>query len=276
MPLSPSDYFARRLGRQPAKVGQFGVSPDKSHALDPAALKHYWHPDREAVEPCPSQVRTDLTLIHPDLRCVKPPAGAPMDHKPWIVWFRNPLVTHRLCPGWSLVLIWESPDSGDPLPLDPRLYANLYMRDPRRFKNGAEYFKGCMDQMQQAEARKKDANSRLTREMSNDVREFNKIKNIGHGSKYALHHDGTMVPSKGEHAWRASTLYDRLPAKVREDAERDGRNTKRTHTVSSASGELGAHREWNRDVHVQLELLKLMKHRREELKVRLSRKSVAV
>ena len=238
-------------------------------------MPHYWHPDRVGVQPAPEAVRREIAAIHPDLRVVKPPAGAPMDCKPWIVWYRNPDVKHPLCPGWSLVFVWEFADTKTPKPLDNRLYANIYAVDGRRFGSALKYFNGCVDEISRDRQKAKAQSQALTQSMSNDVEQYRKIKNIGMGNKFALHHDGTLIPSKGEFAWRQETLYDRLPGKVRRDAEeRDGKNTRNRASNSRAAGSAAAHAEYNRDVQRQLDTLKFLKDRRELVGRRLSRTSV--
>lgn len=270
--------FAAGFGRRPSRTPSFGVQRQRKAALPAAALHHYWYPDRPGAEPAPSAVAKALLQIHPSLRLVKPPASAPIHtgFHPWIVWFRNPEVRHPLCPGWQLVMIWEHPDTHEPLPLDNRLYANCYMRDPRRFENGKAYFNGCVDAMVHDDDVKKRDNDQLTHDMGMDIARSRQIKNIGHGSKFALHHDGTNIPTKSELNWRTETLYDRLPPKVRADAEKEGHNTRRRVSNSTDAGTRGEHRAFQKEAQTQLEILKLLKDRRERVRVLASRRSVSV
>lgn len=265
------------MGRLPGRTAPFGLEPRREKALDRAALKHFWHPDRHGVEHAPKHVQDEIAKIHPDLRVCKAPGNAPMDYRPWVVWYRNPDVKHVLCPGWSLVFAWEHPETKEPLPLDNRLYANIYMVDGRRFKSAVAYFDGCVTELKRDRQKAKEKSQQLTREMSNDVRDYRKIKNIGKGNKYALHHDGTTVPSLGEFLWRQQTLYDRLPGSVEREAnERDGKNTRKRASNSHEAGSAASHAEANRDFQRQIDMLKFMKDRRELLGRRLSRKSVGV
>ena len=41
-----------------------------------------------------------------------------------------------------------------------------------------------------------------TLDRAKDYRQFTAIKNIGKGHKFALHHDGTLIPSRGEMSWQ--------------------------------------------------------------------------
>jgi hypothetical protein len=272
---SPAGRFRHYMGRLPQRIRPFGVEPKREKPLDQAAMKHYWNPDRYGVEQAPAHVRKEIAKIHPDLRVVKPAAGAPMDVKPWIVWFRNPDVKHPLCPGWSLVFVWEFFDTKEPKPLDNRLYANIYAVDGRRFGNALKYFNGCVDSVLHERKKAKAQSQELTQKMSADVEEYRKIKNIGKGNKFALHHDGTLIPSQGEFLWRQQTLYDRLPDKVRrDDEERHGKNTRKRVSNSRAAGEIGANAAADRDFRLQLDTLKFLRDRRERVGRRLSRSSV--
>ena len=66
-----------------------------------------------------------------------------------------------------------------------------------------------------------------------DYIDFLQIKNIGEGNKFALNHDGSVVPSAGEMIWRQSLAktrskehYRRI-AKDRWKAHREQRENKR-------------------------------------------------
>ena len=105
---------ARKLGPQGqhAKVAVDTVERE----LPEAALDHYWYPEREGVEHAPEAFQRELALISPDVRVVRPPAGAPTYYKrAWLVWYRNGRVTHPLSPGWNLLRDWRDMH-GEPLP----------------------------------------------------------------------------------------------------------------------------------------------------------------
>jgi hypothetical protein len=254
--------FADLLGRQPGKVGDVRLEPQRqSYLTNPGrpGLDQYWHPQRMGVEPGPSWFSARLAAISPKLAVCRPPARAPLlfKRRAWLVWCREPAVTHPLCPGWTLLFAWETPWR-EPLPLDDRILANLYLRDPNRYRDAVQYY----DRITAEQTRTEEYNNRAfdahTMDRSLDVRQYRKIKNIGLGNKFALHHDGSMIPSRGEANWRKETLYQRLPASVRAEVEeQDERLTKGQHSVSDAAGMLGDRsRQWA-DVLRQLEAPRL-------------------
>lgn len=252
----------------------WGQEPKRLPALDQAALPHFWHPDRPGVEQAPRAVSEVLTGIHPRLRCVRPPAGAPIhtSYHPWLVWFQEPRVTHALCPGWLLVFLWENPDTHEPLPLDNRLYANCYMRDPRQFSGGLGYFETCVTAMQRVEEKNKATFKDNSYQRQNGLRQYQKIKNIGMGNKFALHHDGTNIASRGETNWRTDTLYQRLPDEVRRMAEKEGKNTRRRVGVSNVFDSV--HARAASEFQEQIEMLKMLRDRRERVNAHFSKRSV--
>jgi hypothetical protein len=65
-------------------------------------------------------------------------------------------------------------------------------------------------------ARKEAAHRQDRRDHQHDMRDFYKIKNIGRGNKFALHHD-SISASKGETLWRQQTAKTRMPSAVLED-----------------------------------------------------------
>lgn len=266
--------FTAGFGRAPSRTRSFGSPVIRKPALDPGALHHYWHPDRPGVEPAPSHVAKTLATIHPKLRLVRPPSGAPIHtgYHPWVLWFQNQEQRYSLCPGWSLVFIWEDPDSHQPMPLDNRLYANCFMRDPRQFRNGIDYFKGCVDTLAHEDKVKKAGFKQNSFDRQKGLRDYQKIKNIGMGNKFALHHDGSNLASRGETDWRTQTLYERLPDEVRQSAEKEGKNTRKRVTVATGANAQEI-RDRNHDA-VQLESLKLLRDRREKVGRLLTRSSV--
>jgi hypothetical protein len=273
--MSNVSRFAAGFGRLPLKSRPYwGQQPQRKPALDRGAMLHFWHPDRPGVEAAPDSVRLALTKIHPKLRCVRPPAGAPIHtgYHPWIVWFENPTITQALSPNWLLVFVWDNPDTHEPLPLDNRLYANCYMRDPRMFKNGLDYFDGCVRTMTREQDRAKATTNDETYQRQKGLRDYQKIKNIGMGNKFALHHDGTNIASRGETDWRTQTLYERLPDEVRQMAEKEGKNTRRR--VGVLPGFDAAHARASEEWRQALDTIKLLKERREKVNARFSRVQV--
>lgn len=228
--------FKDLLGRRPTRGQSFGIEPSRisyHQKLPREGMDQWWHPNRFGVEQAPDWFTVRLHELSPKLAITRPPGRAPLAFKrrSWLVWCQEPLVTHPICAGWSLLFAWETPDR-TPLPLDNRLFANLYARDPRRYPSALHYFDRLMGESQRHEAKKNATFNGETLDMSLDVRNYRKIKNIGMGNKFALYHDGAMIPTQQEILWRQQTLYQRLPEKVRQDAERDGKLTRATHSVS--------------------------------------------
>jgi len=202
------------------RVGELRTAIRSSTPLDPGALIHFWHPDREGAEQAPAEFRRELALVHEDLAIVRPPPGAPLPTpRKWLVWYRKPTIRHPLCPGWLLLFVWP-PDPYDPIPLDNRIFANLYMIDARRFGNGGQYFDRIVAGLERDKARKDARDKQYRQDRVRDYWESTKIKNIGAGNKFALHHDGTIVPSRGERAWTAERAAAMLPESVTRDRER--------------------------------------------------------
>lgn len=209
------------------------VSPRQRFAAPVATRKvmgresmyHYWHPGRDGVEQAPADVRAELARISPDLRLVRPPMGAPLPTHPWVMWYRRERITHEICPGWLLLFTWQErvADVLQPLPLDSRLYEQLFSASARAAGDARDYFDTLMAAQEAAKAKTAKAHADHGRDVSKDFFETTKIKNIGRGNKFALHHDGTIEPGRGEAAWQAERARTTLPAdylqRQRDDAE---------------------------------------------------------
>lgn len=226
--------FKRAMGRLPQRQGQHIVTPQRPiKPLDPGALFHYWYPEREGVEPAPRDFAEKLAAVSPDVRCVRPPAGAPLRSRCWLVWYRKREVTHWLSPGWLLVCAWHAPD-GSPLPLDNRLLANLYLQSlqggreifGRDFANAREYFAHITHTIERDQAARDKLHKDDLADRTKDFTDQRKIKNIGHGSKFALHHDGTLAPSRGEANWLRERQDDLLPAEIMKQHREETRQVK--------------------------------------------------
>lgn len=162
---------------------------------DPEIIPYWWYPGRLGVELAPQDFLDKLVAIHPSLSCTKYPLDGT-----WMLWSRNPEVTHRFCPGWSLLFLWMD-EKQKPLPLDSRVFFNLYRRDPRRYRRCVDYFDQINAELKDAKDRREVAMDNDRNDRVHDFQQYTKIKNIGHGSKSALHHDGTVLPSRGELLW---------------------------------------------------------------------------
>lgn len=212
MELTPQPY--RLPGR-----GQAMTAPVAKIAPLPAeAMYHFWYPGREGVERCPADFATELTAFHPDLTIVRPPMRAPTPTHPWLVWYRKPSVTYWLSPGWVLLFAWQLRD-GTPLPLDNRIFANLYRISAMTFGNGVKYFDSIVATLKAEKAAREQADENYRHDRSADYFEYTKIKSSGKGNKFALHHDGTIVPGRGERNWLADRGDRAMPGEVAAEAQ---------------------------------------------------------
>lgn len=230
------------MGRDPGRVNPFTIPVQKraegaTEPLDPGALYHFWHPDREGVEHAPADVTRRLLDIggvdhegRPVLSCCRPPAGAPIRCRGWNVFFRKPEITHRLSPGWMLILAWNDGAEPHPRPLaiDNRMYANLHLQSlkggretlGRDFRNAEEYWTGIVQQLKHDKARDEEAQRNYRHDRAEDLRQTYKISTAGRGNRFALHHDGTILPSRGEQSWIRERAKHALPSDVlRAEAE---------------------------------------------------------
>lgn len=224
--------FERAMGRSPRRSPSFGIPVRPNLAASPAILYQYWHPDREGVEAPPAAFAAQLLAINPDLRACRPPARAPLPSRPWLVWYRRDRITHHLSPGWMLLFCWQERETDAEgrtvtireLPLDNRVFANLYRISARAFGDASGYFASVVQRITADKRRIEDQQREYRHDRSNDLFEARKIKNIGRGSKFALHHDGSVVPSRGEANWSAENEQAMLPGDVlrqrREERER--------------------------------------------------------
>ena len=209
----------QRLGR---KIGPGGrrigipVAAPKEAVLPDEALDYYWHPDRDGVEHAPPEFVRDLQSIDltDRVRIVRPPPGAPLIFKrAWLLWYRNPRVTHYLSPGWLMLCEWRGSD-GEPLPLDSRVFSFLYSRSAKEFGNGKKYWDHCVAERNREKAAMNKVHTDGNHDRGEDYRKFMQIKNIGAGNKSALHDDGTVIPSRGQRNWLAERRQRMIPGEV--------------------------------------------------------------
>lgn len=246
-PRTARQAFRTAMGRDPGRVHGFRQPLTKQTTspkpLDRAALFHYWHPDRDGVEHAPERIKARIDEIagldergRSKAMVVRPPANAPVRARCWLVFKRNPEITHELSPGWFLVLAWHDGDEPIPKPLDvddPRLLANLYLQSVkagrevmgRDFDSAVQYFDHCMRVMDRDKEKQNKANDEYRDDRAHDYFDYTKIKNIGHGSKFALHHDGTIMPTRNEANWIRERGLD-LPAAVIQRDREDLRKAK--------------------------------------------------
>lgn len=271
--------FRNAMGRDPGRVNSFNVSLTKENTspkpLDRAALFHYWHPDRSGVEQAPERIQTKLNAIagfdedgRPKAVIVRPPAGAPTRCHCWLVFKRAPEITAALSPGWFLVLAWHDGDEPRPKPLnidDDRLWANLYLQSVkagrevigRDFDKAVDYFDHAMKVADENTKRTEREIDQYRDDRAKDYFDYTKIKNIGHGSKFALHHDGTIMPTKQEEAWLRERGHS-LPGQV---VERDRDEIKRAGTTVRSGGSTPLERERQRETAHMMEEISRMRSR---------------
>ena len=212
----------------PRKVGPGGqfapvAVETAERELPAAAIDHYWHPDREGVELAPADFMRDVRAIdrYDKVRIVRPPAGAPLYYeRAYLIWYRNPRVTHPLSPGWMMLRDWRS-RSGEPLPLDQRVFSYLFSVSARVFGSGQKYFKHCVEEMKRDKAAREKVHTDSNHDRMEDMRQSWKIKNIGAGNKSALHDGPGGVPSRGHANWLAERRSRMIPGELaREEAEK--------------------------------------------------------
>lgn len=213
--LTPSPV---RLPNRPLGTPAFTMPVAGRKPLPPEALYHFWHPNREGVERCPKGFAKELAAIHVDLAIVKPPAQAPTPTRPWLVWYRKPSISHYLSPGWMLLFAWQTRE-GEPLPLDNRVFANLYRISARAFGNGLAYFNSVVATLESEKAARDKADTNYRHDHSDEYFEYTKIKSSGRGNKFALHHDGSVVPSRGEANWMADRDLSAMPKEVADETK---------------------------------------------------------
>jgi hypothetical protein len=221
MAVNAIKKFQQRTGRAPARTRPVSMPIDTSITeFDEAGLDYYWHPEREGVEQAPKAFQDELAVISTDVKVVRPPARAPLYFpRAWLVWYRKPSVKIHLSPGWLMLIDWRN-QHGAPMQLDARVFSYLYSISARKFGNGEKYWAHCVAEKKREDAAKEKTYTNERRDRQNDYRNFTKIKNIGSGSKFARHGDGTIVPGKNALAMHLAERKRQIPSEVaRDEAE---------------------------------------------------------
>lgn len=197
---------------------------------DPEILAHYWHPQREGAIPPPAAFDAKLKAIDPDLFVCYSPV-----HERWLLWVKEPRIgrgsdaaaadaTQMYCPGWLLLMIWEHSQTKAYLELSDLLFMNVFMISRRRWGNAQIYYDRVMADIRRQQASAEKAYQDDRRTYQKDRRDGWKISSAGAGNKFALYHDGTLLPSPGDLAWREETKAKRLPSadlrQARDEKER--------------------------------------------------------
>lgn len=203
------------MGRMPQRQPFGTLQLETPKPLDAGALFHFWYPGRDGIEMCPKdfgdRIRDEICA---DVEMCRPPGCAPMPQPaPWIAWYRKPQVTHWLSPGWLLLFVWQTSDR-IPLPLDERVFANLYRISARAWGNAEKYFDSVVKTIKDDKARIASIDKARTDAKRQEMFASHKIKNIGSGSKFALHHDGSIVPTRGEANWLRERELANMPGEM--------------------------------------------------------------
>jgi hypothetical protein len=150
--------------------------------VDPSESRYFWYPQRLGVKLGPAEFRKRLHEIHDGLEVTWHPI---MER--WQVWYKMPRVRYHLCPGWFLLFNVETSD-GEFIPLDERTLAAVYEQSGKKWGNGLNYWNRIESEHQrQAERAQRDRDDKSD-ERASEYWDYMKIKNIGHGSKFANHH----------------------------------------------------------------------------------------
>ena len=142
----------------------------------------YFTPDRSPATRNVQVARTDIEAFRDQLHAIHPALDLswhPIKHQ-FILWARNPRITHEECVGWQLVVTG--------LRLDKRGLAFAASRCARHSGEGRDYIRRVTDEMKRDQAAALKAVDADDADWRSDRAQFWKIKNIGKGSKGATYH----------------------------------------------------------------------------------------
>jgi len=201
------------------------VQPIASSPVDPGPESEfvYWYPGRFGAELAPPAIIQKVHAIHPTLSVCRPPAKAPVPRNRWLVWASDPKASNLFCPGWYLVFVWEVTSTHQPLALEPFAHLEdcIYAVMATTTGGVRAYFQQMRAARAAAKAAKEDDYQANRRDKQQDLLQSYRISNISPGSQFALHHDGSIVPSQGELNWLRERQERRMPADVRQRLARD-------------------------------------------------------
>lgn len=200
---------AARLRRRRAGEFSLPLNARKGPKPGPEVLPWYWHPGRFGIEQAPKAFLEKLAKIDPDLRAVFNPVL-----ERWQIWIRRPANQNSLCAGWSLLFLWEHPTTKAFLPLDELVFHNLHLMDGTRFRNASEYFGKIEAEWEKNKEARSKAFDDTRKDMQADMMKTHVISSAGQGNRSALYDSGTVVPSRGEAAWRRETRKWRIPSEL--------------------------------------------------------------
>ena len=149
---------------------------------------HFWHPQRFGVTFGPDRFRKKLKGVHADLDVT----WHPVQHR-WLVWYRRPRITNKLCPGWLMLFVVEDSEQRY-VPLDDRALAAVYEQSGFKWGSGKKYWAKIEEQAQRDhEARDKDRDD-LVDDIGSAQWDHTKIqvsmRGQSSGSKFVRHHAG--------------------------------------------------------------------------------------
>jgi hypothetical protein len=86
-----------------------------------------------------------------------------------------------------------------------------------KFGSSNKYWEHCVSEKKREDDAKERDYTNERRDKQNDYRKFTQIKNIGSGTKFARHHDGTAFPGKNALAMHLQNRHRTIPSAVAKD-----------------------------------------------------------
>lgn len=161
-----------------------GLPLAKPKPLGPEHNPWYWNPNRVGAREAPAWFQEKLRAVDPerevDIR------WNPIKER-WVAFYRKPSFAHKLCQGWTLLMIIQYPD-GSYMPLDERTLAALYNASVRKWGSGKAYFDAIEREVTRERELKEKARTQEAIDIAMPFYEHSQIKNIGSGSKFSTYH----------------------------------------------------------------------------------------
>jgi hypothetical protein len=149
---------------------------------------HFWHPQRFGVIFAPDRFRKKLKGVHVDLDVT----WHPVQHR-WLVWYRRPRITNKLCPGWLMLFVVEDSEQRY-VPLDDRALAAVYEQSGFKWGSGKKYWARIEEQAQRDHEARDNERENLLDDVGSDQWDHTKIQvsmcGPSSGSKFVRHHAG--------------------------------------------------------------------------------------
>lgn len=157
-----------RAGRD---VGSFQIPLVAPKYLGPENTWHYFHPGRVDCRYAPDWFRTALHVMDPRLEVIWHPVL-----ERWAVWCKNERISHKFSPGWQFLFPWLNPTTNAYLPLDERVFANIYHRSPRKWGDGKQYWDRIEGEILRDKQKKEEARQDEARTLARDYWDSKQIK----------------------------------------------------------------------------------------------------